>query len=123
MLVETKEPYVFPKHYNQLVFYPNVLDQYWWFVLRHDPSSKHVFENNNVVMSNDEDNQGYGNKEWYVNVLFWHLCCWCVISLWVSIVGQLYLFLHFVMLDINSLQPTFATIILKNILNSTSIKC
>jgi hypothetical protein len=26
MWVETKEPYVFPKHCNQVLFYPNVLD-------------------------------------------------------------------------------------------------
>ena len=43
-------------------FYPDVLDRDCWFVLRHDPRSKHLFENNNVVMSNDEDNQGDGNK-------------------------------------------------------------
>jgi hypothetical protein len=41
--VETKEPYVFPKHYNQVFFCPNVLDRDWWSVIRHDLISKHVF--------------------------------------------------------------------------------
>ena len=38
------EPYVFPKHCNQVFFYPYVLDRDWWFVLRRDPRSKHIFE-------------------------------------------------------------------------------
>ena len=63
MLVETKGPYVFPKHGNQVFFYLDVLDQDWWFVLRHDPRSKHIFEKNNVLMSTDEDNQGDGNEQ------------------------------------------------------------
>jgi hypothetical protein len=63
MWVETKEPYVFPKHCNQVFFYPDVLDGDWWFVLRHDPRSKHIFENNNVTMPSEEDNQGDGNKD------------------------------------------------------------
>ena len=46
-------------------------------------------------MPNDEDNQGDGKKEWYVNVLFQHLYCWCVILLWISIIGQLYFFYSF----------------------------
>ena len=58
-----KEPYVFPKHCNQVFFYPYVLDQNWWFVLKHDPRSKHFFENNNVAMPNNEDNQGDSNEE------------------------------------------------------------
>jgi hypothetical protein len=44
MRVESKEPYVFQKHCNQVFFYPDVLDGDWWFVLRHDPRSKHIFE-------------------------------------------------------------------------------
>jgi hypothetical protein len=63
MWVETKEPYVFPKHCNQVFFYLYVLDGDWWFVLRHDPISKHIFENNNVIMSSKEDNQGDGNED------------------------------------------------------------
>ena len=63
MLVEIKEPYIFPKDCNQVFFYPDVLDRDWWFILRHDPRSKHIFVNNNVVMPNDEDNQGDGNEE------------------------------------------------------------
>ena len=39
MLVEMKEPYVFPKDCNQVFFYRDVLDKDWWFVLRHDPRS------------------------------------------------------------------------------------
>ena len=27
LLIETKEPYVFPKHYKQVFFYPDVLDR------------------------------------------------------------------------------------------------
>jgi hypothetical protein len=53
---ENKEPYVFPKHYNQVFFYPDVLDRDWWFILRHDLRSKHIFENNNVIMPSKEDN-------------------------------------------------------------------
>lgn len=56
---EAKEPYVFPKHYNQVFFYSYVLDRVWWFVLRHEPRSKHIFENNSVIMpSKLEDNEG-----------------------------------------------------------------
>lgn len=51
-----KEPYVFPKHCNQVFFYLDVLYQDWWFVLRHDPRYKQLFYNNNVVMPNYEDN-------------------------------------------------------------------
>ena len=63
MVYSQGEPYVFPKHCNQVSFYPNVLDQEWWFVLRHDPRSKHLFENNNVIMPRNEDNQGDGNEK------------------------------------------------------------
>ena len=56
---EAKEPYVFPKHYNQVFFYLDVLDRDWWFVLRHDPRSKHIFEKNSVIMPSElEDNEG-----------------------------------------------------------------
>jgi hypothetical protein len=63
MWVETKEPYVFPKHYNQEFFYSDVLDGDWWFVLRHDLISKHIFEKKNIIVVSEEDNQGDGNKE------------------------------------------------------------
>ena len=33
---EAKEPDVFPKHCNQVFFYPDVLDRDWWFVLTYD---------------------------------------------------------------------------------------
>ena len=39
MFDESKDPYVFPKQCNQVLFYPNVLDRDWWFILRHDPRS------------------------------------------------------------------------------------
>jgi hypothetical protein len=60
MWVESKEPYVFLKHCNQV--YPDVLDEDWWFILRHDPISKHLFENTNVTMPSKEDNQGDGKE-------------------------------------------------------------
>ena len=62
---DAKEPYVFPKHCNQLFFYLGVLDKGWWFVLRHDPKSKHIFENNSVIMPSEmEDNEGdHENRE------------------------------------------------------------
>jgi hypothetical protein len=59
---EANEPYVFPKHYNQVFVYPNVLDRDWWFVLRHNPSSKHIFENN-FIMPSEEANQANENRE------------------------------------------------------------
>jgi hypothetical protein len=43
--------------------FPDVLDGDWWFVLRNDSRSKHVFENNNVTMPSEEDNQGDGNED------------------------------------------------------------
>lgn len=75
MLVETKEPYAFPKHYNQVLFYLDVSNQDWWFILRHDPRSKHRSESNTVIMPSDKDKQGDGNEERYVNVLFRNLYC------------------------------------------------
>ena len=50
-----------------MFFYPDVFDRDWWFVLRHDPRSKHIFENNIVVMPSElEDNQGdHENRERY----------------------------------------------------------
>ena len=63
MWVETKEPYVFQKHCNQVFFYLDVLDGDWWFVSRHDSIYKHPFVNNNVIMPSKEDNQGDGNEE------------------------------------------------------------
>ena len=54
MLAKTNEPYVFPKHCNEVFFYPDVLDRDWWFILRHDSISKHIFDNNNVVIPNHE---------------------------------------------------------------------
>jgi len=61
MWVESKEPYVFPKHCKQMFFYPYVLDGDWLFVLIHVMRSKHCFEKNNVTMPSEEDNQGDGN--------------------------------------------------------------
>ena len=56
---EAKEPYVFPKHCNHVFFYPDVLDRDWWFVLTHDPRSKHIFEKNSAIMPCElEDNGG-----------------------------------------------------------------
>ena len=60
---ESKGSYVFPKHCNQVFFKPDVLDRDWWFVLRHYPSSKHIFENNSVIMPSEEDNEGDDNRE------------------------------------------------------------
>ena len=59
---EDKEPFVFPKHYNCVFFYPYVLDRDSWFVLRHNPRSKHSFENNYVIMPSEKDNLGDGNE-------------------------------------------------------------
>ena len=70
MLNETKDPYIFPKHCSKGFFHQDMLDPDWWFVLRCDPRSKHLFDNNSVVIPNDEDNKGDGNEEWNVNVLF-----------------------------------------------------
>jgi hypothetical protein len=60
---EAKDPYVFPKHCNEVLFYPDVLDRDWWFVLRCNPRSKHIFENNSVIMSSEEDNEGDDNRD------------------------------------------------------------
>ena len=64
---EAKEPYVLPKHCNQVFFYPDVLDRDWWFRLTHDPRSKHIFEKNSVIMPCElEDDKGeHENREWY----------------------------------------------------------
>ena len=70
---ESKEPCVFPKHYNQVFFHSDVLDRDWWFILRHDTRYKHVYENNNSLIPIEEDNEGYDNQEWYLNALFHHL--------------------------------------------------
>ena len=69
---EAKKLYIFPKHCNQVFFNPDVLDRDWWFVLRHDPRSKHIFENNSVNMPSEEDNEGDDNRERYVHILFYH---------------------------------------------------
>ena len=63
-----------PNIATRCFFYPDVLDRDWWFVLRHDPRSKHIFENNSVIMPIElEDNEGdHENREW---------CGACVISL------------------------------------------
>jgi len=60
---KAKEPYVFLKHRNRVFFYPDMLDMDWWFILRHDLTLKHIFENNNVIMLSEEDNQGDENRE------------------------------------------------------------
>jgi hypothetical protein len=57
MWVESKEPYVSPKHCNPVFFYPDVLDGDWWFVLIHVPRSRHRFEKNNVTMPSEKDNK------------------------------------------------------------------
>ena len=62
-LVETKYPYVFPKHCNQVFCYPDVLDWDWWFVLIHSSRPTNIFEKNNVVIQNNEYNHGDGNEE------------------------------------------------------------
>ena len=63
---EAKEPYILPKHCNQVFFYPDVLERNWWFVLIHNPRSKHIFENNSVIMpSKLEDIEGDEKREWY----------------------------------------------------------
>ena len=59
---EAKEPYVFPKDCNQVFFYLDVLDRDWWFVLRYNPRSKQISENN-VIMPSEEDNYGDDNGE------------------------------------------------------------
>ena len=59
---ESKEPYVFPKHCNQVLFYLDVLDRDWWFILIHNSISKHIFETN-AFMPSGEHNQGDDNKE------------------------------------------------------------
>lgn len=41
----------------------DVLDNDWWFVLRHDPRSKHIFKNNSVIMPSEEDIQGANENE------------------------------------------------------------
>jgi hypothetical protein len=46
-----------------MFFYPYVLDGDWWFILGHDLRSKHLFENNNVIIPSEEDNESDGNKE------------------------------------------------------------
>ena len=60
---EAEERYVFQKHCNQVFFYPYVLDRDWWFVLRHDPRPKHIFEYNNVIIPSKEDNEGDESRE------------------------------------------------------------
>ena len=46
-------------------FYPDVLDRDWWFILRHDTGSKHIFENNSVIVASEmEDNKcDHENRE------------------------------------------------------------
>ena len=54
---------MFPKHCNQVYFHPDVLDKDWWFLLRYDPRSKHIFENNSFIGPSEEDNQCGDNGE------------------------------------------------------------
>jgi len=93
MWVESKDPFVFPKHCNQVFFYSDVLNEDWWSVLRH--RSKHIFYKNNVTMPSDEDNQGDGNEDWLVNYLFLNVYCGCVILLWVSMMDDYVFFSSF----------------------------
>jgi hypothetical protein len=44
-------------------FYPDMLNQDWWFILRHDLRLKCMFEKNNFIMSSEEDNRHDGNEE------------------------------------------------------------
>ena len=46
-----------------MFFYPDVLGGDWWFILRHDPRSKHLFVKKNVTMPSEEDNQGDDNED------------------------------------------------------------
>ena len=71
MLDENKEPYAYPKHYNQVFFYLDVLDRDWWSILRHNLRSKIIFENNNVIIPSEEDLLGDGNEHQYVHVPIW----------------------------------------------------
>ena len=70
---DSKETYVFPKYYNQVFFHPHALDIDRWFILRHRPIPKHVYDNNSVIMPTKEYSEGDDNKEWYLHVLFHHL--------------------------------------------------
>ena len=65
MWYEARKPYVLSKRCSQVFFYPNVLDRDWWFMLTHDPRSKHIFENNSIIMPCElEDNEGdHENRE------------------------------------------------------------
>ena len=44
-----------------------MLDRDWWFVLGHDPRSKHIFEKNSVIMPCElEDNESdHENRKRY----------------------------------------------------------
>ena len=65
--------------------------------MRHDPRYKQLFENNNVIIPSDEDNQGEDNEEWFhVNDLFGHLYCGCVILLCISIMAN-YVFIFLIL--------------------------
>ena len=47
-----------PNTATKFFFYLDVLDRDWWFILTHDPRSKHIFEKNTVIMSCElEDNE------------------------------------------------------------------
>ena len=70
---EINDPYVLPQHFNQVLFYPYVLDIDWYLILRHTPRSKHIFENHSVSMATKKDSKGDDNGEWYVHALFNHL--------------------------------------------------
>ena len=54
------------------IFYPYVMDRDWWFILGHNLRSKNIFENN-IIIPSEEDNQGNGNEDWYIHVLFQNL--------------------------------------------------
>ena len=47
---EARESYVVQNIATRCFFYLYVLDKDWWFILRHDPRSKHIFENNNFIV-------------------------------------------------------------------------
>ena len=60
---EKKKLYVYQKHCKQVLFYPYILDIDWWLIqIIHYLTSKHIFENNNVIIPNEEDNLNNGNE-------------------------------------------------------------
>ena len=42
--------FMFSQTTTTMFFYPNVLDRNWWFILKRDLRSKHIFENKHVII-------------------------------------------------------------------------